>query len=322
MGTHPIFESDFDCLTEENMDEREKRDAEINKALEEAKKLIQGTDSVQVQQEHEDDIDDIINMVKSIDVDKALNDKKISSIVNLEERTDFAAHLEEIESRVDENQLEEVEVNEDDIRLDPRMPKEGRERFLRARCRVLQDEVNRLQKEYQQTNDKWHQARRQAQDRAEHITKLEKTNEKQRKEFDKLKLASEKEVSKATEAEQKFQSIKRELDDVKLKNKKQKVSQNDVRLQRALEEVKKYKNELNDALRRNRDIGEVKKHEFGEIEKEKNKFKKINSELKIIIQKQSKLVEVLRKKCAHLEAARVLEFTEEEFMKALDWQNE
>ena len=53
-------------------------------------------------------------------------------------------------------------------------------------------------------------------------------------------LASEKEISKATEAEQKYQSIKRELDDFKLKNKKQKVSQNDVRLQRALEEVKFY----------------------------------------------------------------------------------
>jgi len=301
------------------MDEREKRDAEINKALEEAQRLIQGSDSTQ-NQNHEDDIDDIINMVKSIDVDKALNEKKI--IVDLDERTDFAAQLEEIESRVDDTQMDEAEINEDDIRLDPRMPKEGRERFLRARCRVLQDEVNRLQKEYQLTNDKWHQARRQAQDRAEHITKLEKSSEKQRKDFDKLKLASEKEISKATEAEQKFQSIKRELDDFKMKNKKQKVSQNDVRLQRALEEVKKYKNELNDALRRNRDIGEVKKHEYSEIEKEKNKFKKINSELKIIIQKQSKLVEVLRKKCAHLEAARVLEFTEEEFMKALDWQNE
>lgn len=301
------------------MDEREKRDAEINKALEDAQRLIQGSETTQIQN-HEDDIDDIINMVKSIDVDKALNQKKI--IVDLDERTDFAAQLEEIESRVDDTQMDEAEINEDDIRLDPRMPKEGRERFLRARCRVLQDEVNRLQKEYQLTNDKWHQARRQAQDRAEHITKLEKSSEKQRKDFDKLKIASEKEISRATEADQKFQSIKRELDDFKLKNKKQKVSQNDVRLQRALEEVKKYKNELNDALRRNRDIGEVKKHEYGEVEKEKNKFKKINSELKIIIQKQSKLVEVLRKKCAHLEAARVLEFTEQEFMKALDWQNE
>ena len=43
---------------------------------------------------------------------------------------------------------------------------------------------------------------------------------------------------------------------------------------------------------------------------EKNKTRKINSELKSIIQKQAKLIEVLRKKCAHLEAARVLEFTE------------
>ena len=106
---------------------------------------------------------------QSIDVDKALNEKKI--IVDLDERTDFAAQLEEIESRVDDTQMDEAEINEDDIRLDPRMPREGRERFLRARCRVLQDEVNRLQKEYQLTNDKWHQARRQAQDRAEHITK-------------------------------------------------------------------------------------------------------------------------------------------------------
>ena len=48
------------------MDEREKRDAEINKALEEAQRLIQGSDTVQTQniQNHEDDIDDIINMVK------------------------------------------------------------------------------------------------------------------------------------------------------------------------------------------------------------------------------------------------------------------
>ena len=53
-------------------------------------------------------------------------------------------------------------------------------------------------------------------------------------------------------------------------------------------------------MRKNRDIGEVKKAEFSEVEKEKSKLKKVNVELKTIIQKQSKLVEVLRKKCAHL----------------------
>lgn len=303
------------------MDEREKIDAEINRALEEASRLIKGSGD-EPHNEPDEDIDDIINMVKSIDVEKALRDEKSKVSVGIDERTDFAAQLEEIESRVDGTQIDEIQNGEDDIRLDPRMPKEGRERFLRARCRVLQDEVNRLQKEHQSTSDKWHQVRRQNQEKTEHIVKIEKTYEKQRKELDKLKIASEKESAKAREADQKFQSIKREMDDLKLKSKKQKVSQNDIRLQRALDEVQKYKSELAEAVRRNRDIGEVKKHEYNEIEKEKNKFKKINSELKIIIQKQSKLVEVLRKKCAHLEAARVLEFTEGEFMKALDWQNE
>ena len=46
------------------MDEREKRDAEINKALEQAQRLIQGSDIPTQVQNHEDDIDDIINMVK------------------------------------------------------------------------------------------------------------------------------------------------------------------------------------------------------------------------------------------------------------------
>merc|ERR1711953_525797 len=84
-------------------------------------------------------------MVKSIDIDKAIRDNKSKPIVNLDERTDFAAQLEEIESRVDYVRAGEVADEENDIRLDPRMPLEGRERFLKARCRVMQDEINHLQ---------------------------------------------------------------------------------------------------------------------------------------------------------------------------------
>lgn len=310
------------------MDEREKRDAEINKALQSIEGLIKGGSIDQSLTEPTteigdgENIEDIINMVKSIDIDKAIRDNKSKPIVNLDERTDFAAQLEEIESRVDDVRAGEVADEENDIRLDPRMPLEGRERFLKARCRVMQDEINRLQKELQSSNEKYHSTRRKNQERDEHIVRIEKQNEKQRKELDKSKLAIEKEASRASDAEKRFREMKRELDDVKVKNKKTKNNQNDVRLQRALDEIQKYKTELSDAIRKNKTIGEVKKAEFTEVEKEKNKMKKINSELKTIIHKQSKLVEVLRKKCAHLEAARVLEFTEEEFMKTLDWQND
>ena len=130
----------------------------------------------------------MIMKFQSIDIDKAIRDNKSKPIVNLDERTDFAAQLEEIESRVDDVRAGEVADEENDIRLDPRMPLEGRERFLKARCRVMQDEINRLQKELQSSNEKYHSTRRKNQERDEHIVRIEKQNEKQRKELDKSKL--------------------------------------------------------------------------------------------------------------------------------------
>ena len=59
--------------------------------------------------------------------------------VGMDERVNFAAQIEEIESKVTDDIIDHTELDEQDIKLDPRMPKEGRERFLRARCRVLQE---------------------------------------------------------------------------------------------------------------------------------------------------------------------------------------
>ena len=52
---------------------------------------------------------------ESIDVDEALK-KNRKPIVNINERTDFAAQLEEIESRVGGEEIEQAEIDEDDIK--------------------------------------------------------------------------------------------------------------------------------------------------------------------------------------------------------------
>jgi len=121
-------------------------------------------------------------MVKSIDVESAIRNH---NIIDLDERTEFAAQLEEIESKIDPD-ADNLQA-ENDLQIDPRVPVEGRERFLRARCRVLQEEVTRLQKDAQNSNEKYHKARRDLTEKTENISKLQKISDRQRKDLDKLK---------------------------------------------------------------------------------------------------------------------------------------
>jgi len=140
--------------------------------------------------------------VKSVDVEPAIR----GNLVDLDDRTQFAAQLDEIESRVDlENYRGKIEISycwrknwlkfyfktryldRDQITVDQRIPAEGRERFLKARVTVLEEEVNKLQKELQRTSDKLHKAKREAQSNGESTEFLTKQNEKLKKDLTKSK---------------------------------------------------------------------------------------------------------------------------------------
>ena len=64
---------------------------------------------------------------------------------------------------------------------------------------------------------------------------------------------------------------------------------------------------------------ETQRSECGKLEAKVSRLERQKSELLGAFKKQAKLVDVLRRQRVHVEAARALAFTEEEFMRTLDW---
>ncbi|GLE06209.1 hypothetical protein PINS_up015451 [Pythium insidiosum] len=91
----------------------------------------------------------------------------------------------------------------------------------------------------------------------------------------------------------------------------------DVRLNRALEELEKVKAQLQDERRAH---GEhtINKTDFDHVVKENKRLEKQKNELLVAFKKQMKLIDILKRQRIHMEAAKMLSFTEEEFSKTLE----
>ena len=92
----------------------------------------------------------------------------------------------------------------------------------------------------------------------------------------------------------------------------------DIRLMRALEEIDKYKKLLEDQRAAEKDRKAVAQEDFKKALSHKAKLEKQKNELMVLFRKQLKLIDVLKRQKVHLQAAQMLNFTEKEFLKAVD----
>ncbi|KAG7278842.1 hypothetical protein CRUP_010405 [Coryphaenoides rupestris] len=93
----------------------------------------------------------------------------------------------------------------------------------------------------------------------------------------------------------------------------------EVRLNRALEEAERLKTQLKNTKQLSKDNTKEEQQQKENLLAENKMLKKQKEELILGFKKQLKLIDILKRQKMHFEAAKMLYFTEDEFMKALDW---
>ncbi|XP_072326847.1 testis-expressed protein 9 isoform X2 [Scyliorhinus torazame] len=203
------------------------------------------------------------------------------------------------------------------------MGTEAQIRFLKAKLRVMQEELDRLAHEYNKKDDENDSLNNRVKEIEEECNKLKKTTSIQQTQIEKYKNLADEAYRKSDGLQQQVTSLQKELDSQKRAQKQAATnhSATEIRLNRALEEAEKYKTELNKVKQSNKDTTNQEKLTIDQLKTENKKLEKQKTELMTGFKKQLKLIDILKRQKMHMEAAKMLSFTEEEFIKALEWGN-
>ncbi|XP_054557712.1 testis-expressed protein 9 isoform X1 [Talpa occidentalis] len=200
---------------------------------------------------------------------------------------------------------------------------EAQIRFLRAKLHVMQEELDKVVCECNKKEDEIQDLKSQVKNFEEDSVRQQRTINLQQSQAEKYKTLFEEAIKKCDGLQQQLSSVERELENKRRLLKQAATCQStiEVRLNRALEEAEKYKLELSKLRQNNKDIANEEHKKIEALKSENKKLEKQKGELMIGFKKQLKLIDVLKRQKMHIEAAKMLSFTEEEFMKALEWGN-
>lgn len=211
---------------------------------------------------------------------------------------------------------EKVDLSEDPVEFSD----DAYGRLAKARINALRDELSASARELRD-------AHRRLRDRDAELKSLLTTNANLSKQVRQITNALEKEKREKSALQQLADAKAREAAEARrdadtsqrsTRASEAETKSRDVRLNRALEEVERYKNALAEAREERKGGGAEIRREAGELRGEVRRLERQKQELAAAFKKQSKLVDVLRKQKTHLEAARVVQFAEEAFLSVLE----
>ncbi|XP_029954954.1 testis-expressed protein 9 [Salarias fasciatus] len=194
-------------------------------------------------------------------------------------------------------------------------------RVLKAKLRIMQEEVDHLSCEYYKKEDENMKLCAKVKELEEDRARLLKSSNIQQTQIEKHRASAEESARKSDGLQLEVSGLRKEIENLNRSHRQAAAvhSTVEVRLNRALEEVERLKAQLHKIRLTNKEKISEEHQGRENLEAENKMLKKQKGELIVGFKKQLKLIDILKRQKMHLEAAKLLSFTEEEFLRALDW---
>ncbi|CDW88177.1 UNKNOWN [Stylonychia lemnae] len=192
--------------------------------------------------------------------------------------------------------------------------------FQKAKIAALQAELEDALKSQNKVESKHEDLESQNKKLAEEAKKFNEKMNQSNIQMQKLKQQNQDLQTKLNSLEKSLQEQNKELDAIERDKKKtgQEVGTKDAKLNRAIEELEKYKLQLKEAKASEVSKSDTLRKDMDRLLEENRKLERQRNELMQAFKKQMKLIDILKRQKMHIEAAKLLAFTEDEFVKTLE----
>ncbi|KAK7913083.1 hypothetical protein WMY93_013294 [Mugilogobius chulae] len=246
--------------------------------------------------------------------DKITSQKKssLNNVTALEESADIflSKTVQNMEEKMDEEHGVTAELSFSEDTKTPGVS-DVQLRVMKAKLRIMQEELDQLTNEYYKKDDENIKLSAKMKELEEDRARLQK----------KHKALVETSTKKCEGLQIQVAELNKEIESLNRSSKQAAALHNtvEIRLSRAMEESQRLKSELNKMKQMNKDKTDEEHQSKVSLLAENKILKKQKAELIVGFKKQLKLIDILKRQRMHFEAAKLLSFTEEEFMRALDW---